>query len=241
MAMFSFYGDASGKEETDLLAVAGFVATAEEWLNFSRQWDLTLKDFGVAHLHMKEFAHSIGQFAGWRDDEPKRQQFLSSVRNVIQSHARYLVGAVLIKADYVKVDSEYQLHEYLAPFPLCGFLCADIVEKWRGAHNLLDASMEYIFERGDQKRGQLINAMDEKYGVVPIFRDKYKHSPLQAADYAAYEMYSAYKQYRVDTHKLFERIRVSFGLLANIPHYFGDFTERGLRVFCRLREIPPRR
>jgi len=75
-------------------------------------------------------------------------------------------------------------------------------------------------------------------GTVPIFRDKLKYSPLQAADYAAFEMYSAYKQYRVDTHKLFEKIRVSFGLLANIPHHFGDFTEERLRVFCRVREIP---
>jgi hypothetical protein len=100
--------------------------------------------------------------------------------------------------------------------------------------------MEYIFERGDQHRGQLMDAVKGLTGTVPIFRDKVKFSALQAADFAAFEMYSAYKQYRVDTYKLFEKIRASFGLLANIPHHWGDFNEQSLRVFCRLHEIPRR-
>lgn len=240
MAMFSLYCDASGRDQTDLLAVSGFVASADKWLSFTKQWHLTLKEFDVKYFHMKEFAHSVGQFDGWKNDESKRQEFLVRVKDVIERHVQYWVGAVLIKADYLKVDSDYQLHEHLSPFPLCGFICVEAVERWRKAHNLLDSSIEYIFERGDQHRGQLMDAVERVTGTVPIFRDKLKYSPLQVADYAAFEMYSAYKQYRVDTHKLFERIRVSFGLLANIPHHFGDFTEQRLRVFCRVREIPRR-
>lgn len=85
-----------------------------------------------------------------------------------------------------------------------------------------------------------MDAVESLTGTAPIFRDKAKFPALQAADFAAFEMYSAYKQYRVDTYKLFEKIRESFGLLANIPHRWGDFKEESLRVFCRLQEIPRR-
>lgn len=240
MAMFSLYCDASGRDETDLLVVAGFVASADEWLRFATQWNLFLREFRVKYLHMNEFAHSIKQFAGWKNDESKRREFLIRANNVIESHARYWVGACVIKADYLKVDSDYQLHEHFSLFPLCGFTCVEAVERWRNAHHLIDSSMEYIFERGDQHRGQLMDAVESLTGTVPIFRDKVKFSPLQAADFAAFEMYSAYKQYRVDTHKLFEKIRASFGLLSNIPHHWGDFNEQRLRVFCRFHEIPRR-
>ncbi len=239
MAMFSVYCDASGKDETDLLVVSGFIASAEEWLHFEKQWNLTLKEFGVQYLHMNEFAHSIKQFDGWKNDESKRRTFLTRLSAVIESRVQYWVGACLIKADYLTVDSYYQLHERLFPYPLCGVECVKNVERWRKAHNI-DSSIEYIFERGDEHRGQLMDAVENIVGAAPIFRDKLKFPALQAADFAAYEMYSAFKQYRVDTHKLFERIRISFGLLANIPHFWGDFNEQTLRVFCRLQGIPRR-
>lgn len=157
--MFSLYCDASGRDQTDLLAVSGFVASAEEWLNFTKQWNLILKEFDVKYLHMREFAHSVGQFDGWKNDESKRREFLVSVKDVIERHVQYWVGAVLIKADYLRVDSDYQFHEHLSPFPLCSFTCVEAVERWRKAHNLLDSSIEYIFERGDQHRGQLMDAV----------------------------------------------------------------------------------
>jgi hypothetical protein len=141
--------------------------------------------------------------------------------------------------DYKKVDAEYQLHESFHPFPLCGFQCVQMIQRWRDAHHLIDSSLKYIFDRGDQHRGQLSKAVD-KVGVDPIFRDKLKFPPLQAADYAAYEVYKAYKQIRLETDELFKKFRESFGLLRNIHHEWGEFNEQSLRVFCRLQRIPRR-
>jgi hypothetical protein len=135
--------------------------------------------------------------------------------------------------DYKKVDAEYQLHESFHPFPLCGFQCVQMIQRWRDAHHLTDSSFKYIFDRGDQHRGQLSKAVD-KVGVDPIFRDKLKFPPLQAADYAAYE------KIRLETDELFKKFRESFGLLRNIHHEWGEFNEQSLRVFCRLQRIPRR-
>ena len=89
MAMFSFYADASGRDETDYLAVAAFVASADEWLRFNKDWSSVLNKYGVKYLRMSEFTQSYGQFLGWKDEEQKRRDFLIEAEQVMASYARY--------------------------------------------------------------------------------------------------------------------------------------------------------
>jgi hypothetical protein len=91
VAMFSFYADASGRDETDYLTVAAFVASADEWLCFNRDWAAVLGKYDVKYLRMSEFALSQGQFLGC--EEPKRRDFLTEAEKVIASYARYWVSA----------------------------------------------------------------------------------------------------------------------------------------------------
>ena len=75
--MFKAYFDASGHPaEGKVVSVAGFVAEETQWQHFQRNWQNTLDDFGVQALHMREFAHSVGEFTEWKNDEPKRRDFL---------------------------------------------------------------------------------------------------------------------------------------------------------------------
>jgi hypothetical protein len=119
MAMFSFYGDASGNDDTDLVVVAGFVPSAQKWLEFNKEWEVVMREFGVEYLHMREFAHSQGHFSeGWKGQEDKRKAFLDRMEQVIAAYAEFWCGTCLLKKDYLKVDADYQLHENLYPFPL---------------------------------------------------------------------------------------------------------------------------
>ncbi len=61
----TLYCDASGKERDPILVVGGFVASVDSWLQFDDTWNVSLADFGIQYFHMKEFAHSTGQFKGW--------------------------------------------------------------------------------------------------------------------------------------------------------------------------------
>lgn len=78
MSIFTVYCDASGHPDgTKVLAVAGFIAAVDQWLEFERNWKETLeKKVGVSSLHMKNFAHSSSEFSDWKGNEAKRRDFL---------------------------------------------------------------------------------------------------------------------------------------------------------------------
>jgi hypothetical protein len=54
MAMFTAYFDASGAPDdpnVNNLTVAGFLASADQWIIFDRRWKNVLKKYGVTALH----------------------------------------------------------------------------------------------------------------------------------------------------------------------------------------------
>jgi len=60
---FSAYFDESGtKADTVAVVVAGFIAPAEQWIAFEHDWKRILSMFKVSSLHMRDFAHSKGEF-----------------------------------------------------------------------------------------------------------------------------------------------------------------------------------
>jgi len=70
--MFTAYFDASGSpDEGKAIVVAGYVSTGEQWLEFDREWQSLLEQETVSQFHMRDFAHSLREFAEWKGDEPK--------------------------------------------------------------------------------------------------------------------------------------------------------------------------
>lgn len=242
LAMLTLYCDASGKKTDPIMGVSGFVASVNEWFAFDKEWQDALNRANVAYFHMSEFAHSTGQFKSWKRKELKRKHFLGQLIKIIASHARFSVSATILKSVYDGVDAIYQLHEKLQPFPLCGITCVDSALVWQEARHLEDHSMEFVFEAGDEDRGQLIHAVKELTGQEPIFRTKTQATPLQAADFSAYEQFRANKTTEVEIDKLFTRFRVpSLRLLETVPSKAGIFNnETDLRVVCRQMNIPKR-
>lgn len=240
MAMFTLYCDASGKEQDQLLVVAGYIAPADKWKSFGSEWIRILRSFDVNYFHMREFAHSVGEYKGWKGDEGRRRGLLNALTSLIASHAEYWVGAAILRKVYVTVDADYQLHEFAYQYPLCGLICVGNADGWRNANHHADDSMEYIFESGDAHRGQLMDIVERQTGTTPLFRNRLNAVPLQAADFAAYEVRHALNNILVETDELFEKFRASFGLLAKIPSIWGPIDEPRLRVFCRMQDIPRR-
>lgn len=186
------YCDASGKEHEEIIAVGGFVSTVEEWSIFDTKWRIVLDEEEIEYFRMSEFAHSVSQFEGWKDKDEKRIQFLDRLIKIIVKHTKYWMGACVLRSDYLKVDADWQLHEYLHPFPLCGKFCVDRTNTWYDAHHY-DAPIEYIFESGDEHWGQLQQRVMATTGQEPISRKKCQATPCQAADVAAYEILKVYR------------------------------------------------
>jgi len=57
MALFNVYFDSSGTpDDCPAVVVGGFVAKAEQWIEFDRNWNDALHAYGVSRLHMREFS-----------------------------------------------------------------------------------------------------------------------------------------------------------------------------------------
>jgi hypothetical protein len=99
---FIAYFDVSGHpDNTEILSVAGYLAQKDQWDLFEKRWQKILRKFGVSSLHMKHFAHSIGEFESWKNDEAKRKAFLSELIRLIVKTARHSFATSLYLPDYL--------------------------------------------------------------------------------------------------------------------------------------------
>src|SRR5579862_5235981 len=86
--------DASGKEDSGLLVVAGFISSQEDWATFDTEWRARLKEDSLDYFHMVDFAASRKQFsAGWKDNEPRRQKLLGDLLDIIKSRTYRLFAS----------------------------------------------------------------------------------------------------------------------------------------------------
>ena len=231
----ALYADASGKKTDALLVVGGFLAQVSDWLAFDLEWRKALADAGVKYFHMREFAHSVDEYAGWKGDESRRRDFLTTLIRTIGKHARFSAGTCVLKSVYDKVDEIYPLHELLNPYPLADVTVVDQSIVWaRNHYRTEQANFEAIFEGGDEDRGQLIVAVKKLINKEPIFRSREQATPLQAADFTAYEQFKANRSADIELDKVFFRWRTSFReLFAAVPSYHGTYDDEALlRTMC---------
>ena len=185
---YTAYFDASGSpDDTVAVVVAGFVAPVEQWTEFDRNWSDCLKDFGVSALHMREFAHSLREFASWKGVEDKRRRFLSRLISIIRTRVWHSFASAVVMDDYRKVDSKYKLSEFSKPYTLAGGTCVAKLTRWRKRWTSPQDTLEIVFEDGDKDKGDLIRALKQHEGIEPKFLNKKQATPFQAADLLAYE------------------------------------------------------
>jgi hypothetical protein len=129
--MYSIYYDDSGSpNDTLAVVVAGFVADDVQWREFERNWNDTLKQFGISLFHMREFAYSRGEFSRWKNHQSvksqrlEREAFLRQLVGNIILRARHSFGHAVLMDGYKAVNREFKLAEAdLTPYALCGRTC----------------------------------------------------------------------------------------------------------------------
>jgi len=81
--------------------MAGFVAPLGAWEVFEDHWNDLLEKAGLRHpFHMKEFAHSTGQFEGWKGNEGLRRLFFGRLIEIIRETKADPVGAIVSIDDF---------------------------------------------------------------------------------------------------------------------------------------------
>jgi hypothetical protein len=240
--MFTLYCDASGSpydQNTAAFVVAGFVASAEQWIGFERNWNSVLVDYKVSAMHMKEFAHCAGEFAEWKGDEAKRRNFLSRLINVITTRMRHsFVNAIQMDA-YRKVNQEFMLEESLKPYSIAAGSCVGKVKRWADKWGVPQDQIAYVFEEGDADKGDMMEKLKIGQNIIPLFLPKAKSVAFQAADLLAYEHLLAHKKLvKIADGKIpFSSFRYPFRELDKVPNGehgmdWGVHDEKSLREAC---------
>lgn len=245
---YALYADAAGGKDHGFIVVAGYLSTLERWKAFGEAWKILLATYDVPYFHMKKFSQSKGPFESWRDDEPKRARFLSKAAGIIAQHVTRQVDHAVDFRLFDKVNRDYCLAESVGcPYALAAMSCAARIRAM-----LQRNDVTYVFDDGDEGRGDLMRLMESEGFPSPIFRpsrDQIKKQrrirgviQLQAPDFIAYELRKVFKDDPNETWPL-EKYRKSLHALKQIPsdpEDWGRYTVRDLVELCKKKKIPRR-
>jgi hypothetical protein len=209
MAFFT-YLDTSGSgldPNVKAISVGGFIAHETQWAEFEKEWPATLARFGIKEFHMKDFAHSKGEFREWKDDKTRRDAFMEAITDVINRHTAHPVGATLPLDAFKWINQRYCFEEGLgAAYTTAVMMAIAAAVEWKDSRGHAEPMLFFI-ERGDNQQSDLRRFMrdrikwdDPEYFAEPQFPRKrwtdlngqvHYLYPFQAADLVSWEQAKA--------------------------------------------------
>ncbi|MEP6934241.1 MAG: DUF3800 domain-containing protein [Nitrospirota bacterium] len=236
MLMLKAFFDDSGKSNDPaetVYGIGGCVAPLAAWELLEKEWKTVLDKFCVPYLHMKEYAHSTGAFqVGWKGEETKRRDFLSSLMDIMVPYVMTYLGATVLIEDFNRL-TDSQKKVLLDPHFMCMqdvFLGASI----QAHDDPPEEKVDLIFSQQDEDKGHALalysayttaretgpDLLRERLGAFTYasFKDTI---PLQVADLVAYELRSFAADLFINSPTL---TRVPLKRLFRQRHFFNFFT-----------------
>ena len=247
MVIFSAYFDASGHpDEHDVLTVAGYAATVDNWIKFECRWKEVLQSEGVTSFHTTDFVSGGGEFKDWKGKEPekvgRRRRFVARLMKCVDDHCAKFFRSSLFIPDYNKVNEEFKLSEFLGqPYAVACALATYRLREWAGELGVLDTLL-YYYEDGDKDKGDWERIHRTLYGRNPRFLDKKDTVAFEAADFNAWKMRTALHESNKPTHtpEIGKNLFRSLAVLENVSKEGGVLNEWSFRTFCEMNGIEKR-
>ena len=232
IAVLRAYLDGSGKSDTPgetAIVVAGAIAEPEDWSTLEVKWERVLNEFRVGEFHMKHFAHSTGEYSeDWKDDEPKRRDFLGKLLTVMHDHIRKPVGALLPLEQFHSLHAEAK-ETWKDPYFAC--LQSSFGSVTHTAHRLYrpPTLVQIVCDEEPGFQGYAEN-MHKRYKAHGVngsllssfsFAESDKTPGLQVADLVAYEALHLRRKMLLGDDNLLENLRWPMGNLMD--KYFCEF------------------
>lgn len=184
--------------DNDVFILAGYIASAEKWADFSDDWQ-ELLDMSPKW----EFLH-IRDIMGSRD--PERIERAGWFYRVIEKYVSHLVCVAVPIEPLRKVAKEMHLPKlYERPFNLAFSALISQLGASQGEMNL-NEPVDFIFdERSDfsynnmdwhRFKSTVRDDFQQYLGTMPIFQDDKKVLPIQAADLIAWFMRKMWLKHR---------------------------------------------
>lgn len=142
----------------EYVGMAGFVAPSGTWEVFDDGWRGLMKNAGLGEpFHMKDFAHSQGQFESWRRNEDIRRAFFASALKLITDTAATPIGAIVSLSSFRSL-TERQQNSFLDPYYVAFQTCtrgAAIQAVFEQPGETVAMCYAYQDEYGTNKGGEL--------------------------------------------------------------------------------------
>lgn len=195
--MFQVFWDESGTHAKELMILAGFVGTGEKWLVFTEAWQSTLKEYGVTHIHMKDFnSYTSGVFKGldWFQRTALYCELLAIIKRTIS------IGFVCTvhQSEFNAIVPEHFRSQHIGtPYTFLTQTGVEVVSEWAKGIGCNDP-IAHMFEDGVHTKQAYqhlheVNqdlALKKKYLLGPYaFERKESFPALQAADVLAWTSY----------------------------------------------------
>jgi hypothetical protein len=176
--MFTAYFDGSGKRESKVVTVAGYIANSATWQKIEIEWRRALCDFNLEQLHMsklKPAQHSrklLGRFA-----------------NILVTWAEVGIASSVLSAAFAEELSSLNTQAFREPFCVAAPFAIAAAEAWAQRRSY-EGPLAFVFEDGDRKH-EFVKAYDSAYRYFPkqlrslAFAQK-DVLPLQTADMLSY-------------------------------------------------------
>jgi hypothetical protein len=212
MAAFTACFDASGSEsDQPCLAVAGFMATAELWIDFEENWLRRLRQDGLTYFRTSDFNSFTKEFAKeWKGNDKRRSDLITDLVQIIRSSVNMKFGFVVANKDIQAGMSEVARKAWhIRSYSLAGRTCAARIREWAQSWHARSLP-EMVFEKGDPGRYELEKLFEQSQLPAPIFKPKKDivdrktglvekaFVPLQAADLLAYELFDPVRKIEND-------------------------------------------
>jgi hypothetical protein len=235
--MFTGYFDASGTALQPCLAVAGFVASVEQWHEFEGLW---LRRLGKDDL---EIFHATEVRRRWKDDPRRIEALYFDLIDILASAGLEQFGCCIVNSAFDSLSQIVKQEGKTCSYSVAGWTCASLVRSW--SRTFGGRMPELVFEHGDDGSGKLKALLEKKGFPSPISKPKTRRLkngswiepaiPLQAADLLAFEFFDPVR--KIETDGYLSRIRPSYEALSRIPGSARAIMTEELKDLYRISEF----
>lgn len=224
----AYFDDSGHPDSENLVVVAGFVASKEEWLLLDRDWKQLLESEGLVTFHMTDFMRN-----DWADE--RKQHLINRLTALLYIRTRKHFSETVLMDAYRVVNEKYVMEEVIGtPYALVGNNLSKKLRHWKTQYGGENSKLVAIFDDGTKHKGDFIDAMARDALPCPIFAKKSELTALQGADLLAWEVFTHMKR---SEHK---SLRPEFQLLVHQPLDDGFYGVKELEEACESVNVPLR-
>jgi len=216
--------DDSGETRDPIVTLAGYLATANDWLSFEVEARKYFDSNGIQVLHTMDLHRLKGEFDGWSRDETKA--FASGLFALVARYCPVGLEFSVHKARFNERKQTLGMRREKGPFAFCfkGMVSRLVqneaikaVLPWDGV------DLSFVIEAGNKNNNSVLDAFNYikkhngKFRSM-VFEDKEKLIALQVADFLAY--FTRRLRTRDANHKRFALEWEFFHRIAQqVPHH----------------------